>query len=512
MRQKTSREHGAAADSTSRSRLLRGVVFGVAASLSLATPLSAMAAVHAPTAKNDFITLPNHQTDTPWDLALKNDSDLDGGKLTPVIVADTKHGTIKSQGQVFQYDPMANYTGTDFFTYRVQDPEGNLSNIATVSLTVIANRAPVAAGNSYSLISDTILNISANEGVLNNDKDADGDVIHVFDTNAITTAHGIVTPNGNGNGGFSYQPTAGFVGKDQFTYKAADDFNGTSAPALVTMAVTPVVDAVTITRVPNGRAGTRVRLGAKITSPSTVKAGAPLDVEIDGVKVASGVTDIYGVLVIDVLLPIKVGTFALKVSSGTAIKATGSVVIKPGFPAVSSIVLGVPAGSPGQGVYLVSRITSSNPFKADAPVTAYLDDRKVTTRLTDATGTARIPVKLPYLAGKHKIKVVSGTKSATKYFTYGRAVTAKLNSLKTVRAGRTETISGSFGYRSGRVTLKITNPVGNTVTKTVSLSSTGKFSYKYTTNRKGTYTVRYYYVANTKYYGYKAYKLTFKAN
>ncbi len=123
----------------------------------------------------------------------------------------------------------------------------------------------------------------------------------------------------------------------------------------------------------------------------------------------------------------------------------------------------------------------------------------------------KVPVKLPSLAGKHVLKVVAGTKTTTKNFTYGTSVTAKLTKVKTVKAKKTATIAGSFGYKAGKVAIKITTPKGKTVTKIVSLNSRGKFSYKYKTgSAKGSYKVEYSYRANAKYYGAKSYKLSFR--
>ncbi len=171
----------------------------------------------------------------------------------------------------------------------------------------------------------------------------------------------------------------------------------------------------------------------------------------------------------------------------------------------------MPKAKPGQDVYVVSRIGSSNPFRAGVTVTAYLDGKKVTSRVTDATGTAKIPVNFPAVAGKHNVTVVADSKSVTKTVAIGTAITAKLAKLKTVKAKKTQTITGSFGTKAGKITITVTDPKGKVTTKIVKLTSKGKFSYKYTTGKKGVYTVRYSYRAGTKYYGAKSYKLTFRA-
>ncbi len=218
-----------------------------------------------------------------------------------------------------------------------------------------------------------------------------------------------------------------------------------------------------------------------------------------------------GTATIPVLLPGVPGGHSVKVVSGTISSAVKTIQVTPQLPKVTKFTLAVPAGKPGRGVYLTAKITSGNGLKAGAAVSAYVDGKKVATKLTDSSGVAKIAVKLPALAGKHSIKVVSGTKSATKSFTYGKGVTAKLSKLKTVKAKKTQTIKGSFGTKAGKITITVTDPKGKVTTKIVKLSSKGKFSYKYTTGKKGTYTVRYSYRATPKYYGAKSYKLTFNA-
>ena len=54
------------------------------------------------------------------------------------------------------YVPDANFFGTDTFTYTVQDDDGAISNIATVTVTVTAvNDAPVANDDAASTDEDT---------------------------------------------------------------------------------------------------------------------------------------------------------------------------------------------------------------------------------------------------------------------------------------------------------------------------------------------------------------------
>ncbi len=87
---------------------------------------------------------------------LANDTDIDSTTLTPSVVAGPSHGTVtlNSDGS-FQYAPTSGYSGTDSFTYRLNDGQSN-SNVATVSIQVLANTAPVAVDRALTLQEDDI--------------------------------------------------------------------------------------------------------------------------------------------------------------------------------------------------------------------------------------------------------------------------------------------------------------------------------------------------------------------
>ena len=74
--------------------------------------------------------------------------------------------------------------------------------------------SPVATADTYSVNEDATLTVTAANGVLKNDTDADKDKL----TAAIVTqpAHGTLTMKGDGS--FIYKPTANYSGTDTFTY------------------------------------------------------------------------------------------------------------------------------------------------------------------------------------------------------------------------------------------------------------------------------------------------------
>ena len=83
---------------------------------------------------------------------------------------------------------------------------------------VVPNRAPTGAGDGWRTAMGTTLIVPAASGVLANDSDLDGDVLSASVVE--NSAHGALTLAANGS--FTYQPQAGFVGVDRFSYRTSD--------------------------------------------------------------------------------------------------------------------------------------------------------------------------------------------------------------------------------------------------------------------------------------------------
>ncbi len=205
----------------------------------------------APVANNDSYSIAEDATLTvPARGVLVNDTDADSGQTALLTVeagtvTDPEHGTLapNSDGS-FTYTPDGDWFGTDSFTYRARDPDGNLSNTATVYINVISdNHSPVAAGDSYTVDEDHVLYISG-PGVLANDNDDDPeDTLGAVQWS--TPAHGTLVPNSDGS--FTYTPGDDWFGIDSFTYYAADDETTSVEPATVTITVNPVNDPPEVT-------------------------------------------------------------------------------------------------------------------------------------------------------------------------------------------------------------------------------------------------------------------------
>lgn len=95
--------------------------------------------------------------------------------------------------------------------------------------------APVAEDDSFTTTEGTELTVSAADGVLGNDTDANGDTLTAV----------IGTPATNGtlalsdDGSFVYNPNSGFTGSDSFTYTA---FDGTNSSNTATVTITVEAD------------------------------------------------------------------------------------------------------------------------------------------------------------------------------------------------------------------------------------------------------------------------------
>ena len=176
---------------------------------------------------------------------LANDTDVDSGTRTAVLVAGPAHGTLALYGSgSFVYRPAANWHGTDTFSYKAREGAAN-GNVAVVTITVTAaNDRPAAAGDSYTTDEDAALMVAA-PGVLANDTDADGDALTA--ARATGPAHGTLALSANGS--FTYTPAANWYGTDSFTYQA-NDGSTSSLPARVNITIRPVVDLSYVTASP----------------------------------------------------------------------------------------------------------------------------------------------------------------------------------------------------------------------------------------------------------------------
>ena len=181
---------------------------------------------NAPVTVNDSATT---TSGTPVTIdVLANDTDPNADVLSIASFNQGDNGAVTQVGNELVYTPVADFTGTDSFTYIVTDPAGNQSTgTVTVTVVVATSNAPVAVNDSATTTSGTPVAID----VLANDTDPNGDVLSIASFNQ--GDNGAVTQVGNE---LVYTPVAGFTGADSFTYTVTDPAgNGTEATAIITV-------------------------------------------------------------------------------------------------------------------------------------------------------------------------------------------------------------------------------------------------------------------------------------
>ncbi len=178
-----------------------------------------------------------------------NDTDADDTPIIWAVTSCPSHGSVYCGGALCHYTAQTGYVGSDAFSYEIRDGHGG-SDTATVTLTVDANEAPVANGDTIEVRGTE----SGSVGVLANDTDAEADPLTVVDHSGAT--HGNVWCTTGGS--CTYQSTDPlFAGGDSFTY-ALSDGHGGSVTGTVTVTVTenaqPVVtdDELTVTDTESG--------------------------------------------------------------------------------------------------------------------------------------------------------------------------------------------------------------------------------------------------------------------
>jgi VCBS repeat-containing protein len=152
---------------------------------------------------------------------------------------DSGNGSFQISGDELQTKEALDSEERSSYSIRVRVTDaGGLSfdQVFTIHVSNV-NERPEAHDDSLSTSEDTPLSIPA-PGVLANDTDADGDaLVAVLMTGP---AHGTLTLNGDGS--FTYTPSANYSGSDSFAYKAQDAGAMQSPEAAVTIDVSSVND------------------------------------------------------------------------------------------------------------------------------------------------------------------------------------------------------------------------------------------------------------------------------
>ncbi len=271
----------------------------------------------APVARDDAATVgEKDRLAVPALGVLANDTDADAGdslRVTAVNGAAASVGqaitlpsgallTLNADGS-YNYDPngrfdglAAGQTATDSFTYAVTD-RGGATAAGRVIITIRgANDAPAPSPDAATVREKGTLSLTATQGVLANDRDADaGESLSVAAVNGQSADVGraITLPSGarllvNADGSYAYDPAGRFDGlaegqsaTDSFTY-AVRDAAGTLSTQTVTITILgendrPVAGADTAQAAEDSRLATTAAAGL-LSNDRDVDAGDALSV------------------------------------------------------------------------------------------------------------------------------------------------------------------------------------------------------------------------------------------
>jgi len=176
---------------------------------------------------------------------LSNDTDLDGDNLTvSIVTGPNRGGTVEiNEDGTFDYQPLANFFGTETFEYEVNDGNGGVARTSvTIDVTPV-NDAPITQDDFFEILAgEPLVTV---DSILENDFD--------IENTALTAVLLSGPSNGSlifeSNGQFTFTPNAGFTGVDQFTYLASD--GGSSTAATVQISVGSAVGPAPQTMVVN---------------------------------------------------------------------------------------------------------------------------------------------------------------------------------------------------------------------------------------------------------------------
>lgn len=180
--------------------------------------------------------------DTALNFSLNEATDVENQTLTYSVVTTPAHGTVTCVARNCTYTPVANYNGTDTFTYKAND--GSLdSAVVTATITVNSvNDAPVAANNySLAVTEDTPRNFTLTSGT---DVDLPAQTLtHVLVTSPSNgTLSGCISSGASSDLNCTYTPDLNYFGTDSFSYRVCDSFACSSSVTTVAITVSPVND------------------------------------------------------------------------------------------------------------------------------------------------------------------------------------------------------------------------------------------------------------------------------
>jgi len=182
------------------------------------------------TSSNDAPVANNQTISTLEDVAVAitlTGNDAEGSALTYSILSIPTNGSLSGLAPNVTYTPNLNYTGSDNFTFKVNDGLVD-SSPGTITVTVTpVNDSPIANNQSVNY------NLNTPKAITLTGSDPEGTALAfsviTFPTNGTLTG---TAPN------LTYTPNTGYTGADTFTFQVSDGA-ATSASATVSLFLTP---------------------------------------------------------------------------------------------------------------------------------------------------------------------------------------------------------------------------------------------------------------------------------
>lgn len=197
-----------------------------------------------PVAVDDSFTAPNTGVAATLDVQA-NDTGLTEGPITVSVVGNPANGmAVPDAGNPQQvvYTSTQGFIGMDSFTYRLQDSNGDTSNVATVDVAVTDPSIPLAVDDVAGTFPDEMIGIN----VLSNDAGlADTPLVVSITSNPTNGTLGTVTGcDQQATCVVPYTPNTGYIGPDSFRYTITDSTLILSNEATVDITVNEVPVAV----------------------------------------------------------------------------------------------------------------------------------------------------------------------------------------------------------------------------------------------------------------------------
>ncbi|WP_118951449.1 Ig-like domain-containing protein [Taibaiella helva] len=160
----------------------------------------------------------------------------DGGNTFSTVTLPVNGTAVVNTDGTFTYIPNPNYNGTDSFSYRLCDGDGDCDTATVYLIITPVDDFPVAVNDTVTVAEDNIL---AGNAALSDHPSGDGGNIWSLSGVNGGAAHGQVVMNPDGI--YTYTPDLDYNGPDMIMYQLCDADNDCSIARII-VTVTPVND------------------------------------------------------------------------------------------------------------------------------------------------------------------------------------------------------------------------------------------------------------------------------